>query len=399
MAKPAHERDLVGRHVVDFDERVDVPRLKRERLARVQAEIAKADLGGILLYDPVNIRYATGTRNSGVFALRALRRHALIPREGTPILFDELSPKASDESAMPRKEQHFWEFFPCGISGQEAVVRWAVNMKGVLCELGIEEERLGIDHLDAMGFEAAKAQGIRLVDGRIPMERARSIKTVDELTLMRQAAAVADVAICEVRDAIRPGVTEDELYSVLAAANHRYGGEHTDGKLLRIGGNTNPWFSDSSDRMARPGDLVAFDIDMAGPMGYFLCVSRTYLCGDGKPSAEQREAYKVAYDFIYETLPLLRPGMAFQEIAERAYAVPEEYKAQRYSLMGHGAGMSDEWPALLHADWKRSGCGNDPGCLEENMVMVLEAYAGKVGGHEGVKLGEQMIITKDGPEI
>ncbi|MFQ5873902.1 MAG: M24 family metallopeptidase [Dehalococcoidia bacterium] len=400
MARPAHQRDLVGQNVVDFDERVDVQRLRRDRLARLQAEMAKADLGGILLFDPVNVRYATGSRMSGVYPMRQFQRRALVPREGLPILFHEFDTAGgSEELGFRMKESLVWDFFPCGVHVEEAAHRWASHLKETLVEEGIAGERLGIDRLDFSGFHAATSQEIKLADGRVPLERARSIKTRDELTLMRQAAAIADVGICNLRDAIKPGVTENELWSILAGTNLRYGGEHTDGKLLAAGGNTNPWFNDSSERMVRPGDLVAFDIDMAGPMGYFLCVSRTYLCGDGKPNPEQLDAYKVAYQFLEETIPLYRPGISFQEVSEKAYQFPEEYKAQRYPVMSHGAGMSDEWPAIFYPDWSWSGFGNDPGGLEENMVMTVEAYVGKVGAREGVKLGEQVIVTADGPEL
>ena len=109
-------------------------------------------------------------------------------------------------------------------------------------ELGLASERIGLDKLDALGFETAKSHGVRLVDGWEAIERARAIKTPDELTLMRQAAAVADIAIENTRQAIRPGVSEDELWSILAGTNLKYGGEHTDGKLLAAGGNMNPLF-------------------------------------------------------------------------------------------------------------------------------------------------------------
>ena len=65
MAKDAHERDLVGQQVVDFEDRIDVARLKRDRLARLQGQMDLQDLGGILMFDPVNVRYATGSRSSG----------------------------------------------------------------------------------------------------------------------------------------------------------------------------------------------------------------------------------------------------------------------------------------------------------------------------------------------
>ena len=82
MVKALHQRDLIGGHAVDFEERVDMKRLRRERIEKLQAEIAKADLGAVVLFDPVNVRYATGTRLLETFAYRFKGRHALVPREG-----------------------------------------------------------------------------------------------------------------------------------------------------------------------------------------------------------------------------------------------------------------------------------------------------------------------------
>ena len=91
--------------------------------------------------------------------------------------------------------------------------------------------------------------------------------------------------------------------------------------------------------------------------------------------------------------------MSFPEIAAKSPAFPEAYKANRYSVLAHGAGMSDEWPAIAFPDVSWSGFGNDPDVVQERMVMVLEAYVGKEGGAEGVKLGEQFIVTVNGPEV
>ena len=398
MPKAAHEKDLVGQQMVDYEDRVDVARLKRDRLARLQGEITRLDLGGILMFDPVNVRYATGSRSAGAYNMRRFQRSALVPREGAPVLFGDMSGAADTDELRIRPGQG-WDFFPLGVYMNEAVELWAAGLKDVLNELGLASERIGLDKLDTTGFETAKRHDIRFADGWEAIEKARSIKTPDELTLMRQAAAVADIAIENTRQAIKPGVTEDELWSILAGTNLKYGGEHTDGKLLAAGGNMNPWFKDSSGRLVRPGELVGFDIDMAGPMGYFLCVSRTYLCGDGNPTSAQMDVYKTGYEFIQQSMDLFRPGNSYQEIAEKAYQFPEKYKAQRYPVMSHGAGMSDEWPAIAYPDKSPHGFGHEPGVLEENMVMTLECYVGEVGAVEAAKLGEQMIITANGPEI
>jgi Xaa-Pro aminopeptidase len=399
-ATDATARDLLGREIVDYEPRVDVARLKRQRLDRLQAEIGRAGLGAVLLYDPINIRYATGTRDSSTgYGLRFYYRYALVPGEGRVILFGSLPDTLAADPLIEVRAAVTWDYFPCGRRVEEAAGRWAADLRAALEERGLARERLGVDRLDFVAFEALSTRGIRLADARVPVEKARAGKTPDELALIRQACAVADVGIAAVRDAIRPGVTENELWAIFTATNVRLGGEYTDGRLLCAGGHTNPWYQGASDRMVRDGELVAFDTDMAGPLGYFADVSRTYLCGDRPPTAAQRERYEFAYRFVQESIPLFRPGMSFPEIAEKAPPVPERFRANRYVVLAHGAGMSDEWPAISFPDMSWSGFGNDPDVLQENMVICVEALVGTQDGGENVKIEEQLIVTARGPEV
>lgn len=392
-------RDLFGKDIVEHEERLNVPRLKRERLIRLQAEIANADLGGLLLHDPVNIRYATGAHYPGVYFHRFYARYALIPREGRPIRFGGV-PDVPDEVSEVRKSIAR-DFFSCGRYVDEATRLWAADLAAAIKERGVAAERLGVDRLDITAQEALLAERIKLADGRVPVEKAQAIKTTDELILIRQACAVADVAISEVKDAIRPGVTENEMFAILTATNIRFGGDHMDARLLTAGGNTKPWGRFATDRIVRPGDLVAFDTDMAGRMGYMADVSRTYLCGDTRPTAEQREAYSVAYDFLQAAIPCFRSGKSFEAVAEQVPAYPEEYREQRYmgGLLAHGVGMSDGWPSIYFADINPAGFANDPNVLEDGMVICIEALATKPSSRECVKLEEQVIITASGPEV
>ncbi|MEE9324492.1 MAG: Xaa-Pro peptidase family protein [Dehalococcoidia bacterium] len=399
--KEIHQRDLIGQQAVDYDERVDIRRLRRERIARIQAELAKRDLGGVLLYDPINVRYATGTRFVQIFSMHTAHRYCVVPREGDVVLFTDLNQgdqHLKDLEGIKLRPAQSCNYFVSGTFNEEVAQRWGMELKVALEEMGIVNEPLGVDRLEALTAHALLEQDIKFVDGQSVLEHAHAVKTKDEIALMRQTCAIADVACCAVREALRPGVTENELYAILASTNLRFGGEHQDSKFLAAGGNTNPWYREASDRIVRTGDLVGFDTDMAGPMGYFVCMSRTYLCGD-RPNSEQKEAYKLAYDIIYESIPLFRPGMTLQEIAEKSPPWPEEYKANRYAVLGHGLGMRDEWPAIYFTDRSWSGMGNYEGQLEEDMVMCVEAYAGREGAREGVKLGEAVLITANGPEV
>ena len=260
--------------------------------------MAKADLGGILIFDPVNIRYATGHRHAGVFGMRTFGQYAIVPQEGEPWLSEY-----ADDGSWALEQGTLFEFFPAGQYAEDAARLWGDRITSKLKDMGILGQRLGFDRLDFNSMESLRNHEIPLADARIPFERARSIKTEDEVSLIRQACAVADISICAVRDAIKPGVTEQELF-------RRYD-LHQPQAWRRAHGRPTPLrgrqhqplgSGDPTDRIVRPGDLVGYDTDMSGPMGYFADFSRTYLCGDGPPNDEQMEAYKLGYNFIYESL-------------------------------------------------------------------------------------------------
>jgi Xaa-Pro aminopeptidase len=361
--------------------------------------MARAGLGALLLYDPVNIRYATGTRDCGVFSHRFYQRYVLIGREGRPILFGGVTDQVVCGDDVEVREALVWDYFPCGRNLEPAAQRWARDLMQALEKLGARGEPLGVDRLDVIGYQALAKVHVDFVDGRVPVEKARALKTEDELALIRQACAIGDVAACDVKRALRTGVSENELFAILAGTNLRFGGEHMDLRFLTAGGNTNPWYRFASDRIVRTGDLVAFDTDMAGPLGYFTDFSRTYLCGEVKPTPPQREAYSVAYNFIQDVLPMFRVGASFVEIAEAAPRFPEAYRARRYVVLAHGVGMSDEWPSIYFPDVSLSGFGNDPDVLRPGMVLSVEALAARANMRESVKLEEQIIITDAGPEV
>jgi Xaa-Pro aminopeptidase len=226
------------------------------------------------------------------------------------------------------------------------------------------------------------------------LQAARIIKTEDEIELLKQAAAVCEAALHELEQAIRPGITENELLGVFWHRMLALGGEHCSTRLLVSGSKTNPWFHEAGSKLVRPGDLVGIDTDMIGPEGYLCDVSRTFLCGD-TASPSQKEAYRVAYDFIQETIELCTVGRRYADIAAKAPRYPEAYRAQRYRTILHGTGCDDEPPFIPYPDSTRNVMPE--GELRENMVLSVEFYAGKVGEQDGVKLEEEIWITKNGP--
>ena len=383
--------------LIDTEPRIDMERLRGYRLERVQELLRKHDYGAVALFDPINTRYATGTRNMAVYSLHNPCRLAFVPAEGKAIMFEyprcmELS--RNIETIGEVRPATMWNFYSAGDRIEEWVELWADELSDVMLERCINNRRLAFDQLNFNGARALEARGVELFEGQGLLETARAIKSVDELACMSLAVGVAEIGMARMYEALKPGITENELWSILHQTNIAMGGEWIETRLLSSGGRTNPWWQESSDKVIRPGELVGLDTDMIGPFGYCADVSRTFFCGPGKPTKEQKRLYKLAYEHVQTNIKLLKPGMSFREFSEKGWRVPSEFFKNRYSTPCHGVGMCDEWPRISFPE-KFDDDGYN-GIFEPNMTVSIESYIGAEGGAEGVKLEEQVLITETG---
>ena len=198
-------------------------------------------------------------------------------------------------------------------------------------------------------------------------------------------------------ESLQPGITENQLWSQLHRVNIANNGEWIETRLLTSGPRTNPWMQESSDRVIQAGEIVAFDTDMIGPNGYCADISRSWICGDGAASAEQRRLYQRACEQIEHNQTIMRPGRTLADVVRDEWPLPEEFLQYRYGV-AHGVGLKDEYPFLPNlVDIDLLG---DPDMeLQPGMVLSLESYIGVVGGHEGIKLEDQIMITESGCEV
>ncbi|HLI14305.1 MAG TPA: Xaa-Pro peptidase family protein [Alphaproteobacteria bacterium] len=385
----------------DNERQIDMARLRAYRLGRLQAELRRRDYAAALLLDPMNIRYATGSRNMSVWTSHTPARYCLMPAEGKAILWDfhnceHLS--AGLETLDEIRPATGFYFFGAGSRVVEKANAWADEIADALSRRCGENRRVAVDRLDPPGADALRARGVAIFDGQEPCEIARSVKSVEEIACMMQSIAVCEAGMARMREALRPGMTENALWAILHETNIRLGGEWIETRLLASGERTNPWFQECGDRLIRPGDLVSFDTDLIGPFGYCADISRTYFCGPGRPSAEQRRLYGLALEQIHYNIDkLMRPGMNLREAAELAWRIPDAFVKNRYSSVAHGVGLCDEWPKITHArDRERSAYDGE---LVPGMTICVESYIGEEGGRDGVKLEQQVLITDDGHRL
>ncbi|MBI3514861.1 MAG: aminopeptidase P family protein [Proteobacteria bacterium] len=375
-------------------------RLRGYRLARFQAELRRLDYAGAVLFDPVNLRYATGSRNMAVWILHNPARYGFVPAEGKAVIFDfHGCGHLSDgiETIGEARPARSWFFFPAGNRMQERAELWAEEIAQLVRERCGANRRIAVDRLDPPGLRALEKRGIEVFDAQEPCELARAIKSPDEIACMVQAIAVCEAGIAAMREALKPGITENALWALLHEVNIRLDGEWIETRLLSSGPRTNPWFQECGDRVIRAGELVAFDTDLIGPFGYCADISRTFFCGPGRASERQRRHYALAVEQIEHNMALIRPGLGFREMSEIAWKIPDAYVANRYSSLVHGVGLCDEWPKVVHReDVARSAYDGE---FQENMTVCVESYIGEQGGPDGVKLEQQVVVTATGCEL
>jgi len=380
---------------------IDMRALRGYRLRRLQAQLLGAGCAGALLLDPVNIRYATGTRNMAVWLMHNLGRYCFVPASGLAVLFE--FPHASCVS-LSREIETIGEvrlarahsYLIAGEHFQQAAALWAAEIAELLRNVAGQRSRLAIDRLDPMGFAALAGHGIELVDAQSLVERARVIKSAEEIACMTEALAAANAGMARMRAALKPGITENKLWAELHFANIALGGEWIETRLLSSGPRTNPWYQECSDRVIGAGELISFDTDMVGPHGYCADVSRVFFCGPGQPTNAQRSLYCLAVEQVQHNCALLRPGVSFADLRAHAWTIPERFRAQQYGMIAHGVGMVDEWPYIAYDN---TAPFLQQGVLEPGMTLCVESYMGEVGGREGVKVEQQILITDSGHRL
>ena len=398
--EPAVTKPIVP-ELIDSEDALDLRRLRAYRLGRVREQLKARDYAGILLFDPINVRYATGARNMTVWILHNQARYCFIPAEGPVVLFDFHNCEHLSQGLETIDEVRptcSWFYFGAGPKLQERALAWAAEVADLVQRHGGGNRRLALDHCDPAGAFALAEQGVELREGQEVMELARAIKSADEIACMRQAIAVCEAGMARMRETLEAGMTENELWSILHQTNIAMGGEWIETRLLSSGTRTNPWFQECSDRIIRPGELVCYDTDLIGPFSYCSDISRAHFCGPGRPSEAQRRIYSMAVEQIEHNIGILKAGKTFRELSDQSYVLPPRFAGNRYSAVYHGVGLCDEYPHVSYAQDFDGVRGGYDGVIEPGMTLCVESYIGEVGGYEGVKLEEQVLVTETGVE-
>ncbi len=388
---------------VDTEERVNFERLRRDRLARIKNLLAQSELGAVLCFDFANIRYITATQ-IGTWGVDKLIRYCLLARgegeAGEPIMWDFGSAARHHQLYCPwlgeRSRPGMSTFRGSILPGAGRAEDVARKIRVELQQRGLLGEPLGIDVVEPPVLFALQKEGVEVADGQQLMQKARVVKTPDEITLLNEACMMVDAAYDKLYQAMRPGFRESDCVALVAKTLYEMGSEHVEGVNAISGERCSPHPHNFTDRALRPGDPAYFDV-LHSFNGYRTCYYRTFAVGSASPA--MIDAYKRCRSYLDEAISLVRPGRTTAEVTRvfpraEEFGFPDEEAAFALQL-GHGVGLSI-WEKPV---FSRLVSLEQPETIEEGMVFALETFWPASDGWSAARIEEQMVVTRDGCEV
>jgi Xaa-Pro aminopeptidase len=388
-----------GSMAVDWEQRIDFDRLRKERLARAKMMLQKSEMGALLCFDMNNVRYLTAT-HIGTWAQDKISRFTLLPQNDEPILWDFGSAARHHQQNCPWLGDRSRAGIPLLRGAMSPEMGRAENVaRKIKVELemrGLHREPVGIDIVEPPILFALQKEGITVVDGQQLMSDAREIKTQDEILLLNHSAMLVDGAYHELYHAMRPGFKENEAVGMVNKFLYDNGSEYVEGVNAISGERCSPHPHVFSDRALRPGDPVYYDI-LHSYMGYRTCYYRTFTVGYAPQG--MIDAYTRCREYLDAAIALVKPGRTTSEIASvwpkaQEFGFPDEEAAFALQF-GHGIGLAIwEKPVISRMVSMEHSHEIKPG-----MVFALETFWPSKDGWRAARIEEEIVVTETGAEI
>ncbi|WP_254768179.1 M24 family metallopeptidase [Salinilacihabitans rarus] len=408
MYEPGFMEGTRGTQAVDWEERIDVKRLREEREARALERLRESALGSTLLVSDPNVRYVTGLAMTGG---SGADHYTLLTEAGDVVHWDTADHASNQRFNCPWLDDVRYACPGLGnvprASGSDSArefltEKMAETVVEALEEYGVADEPVGLDVGNTGLVRAFERRGVEVdteTANRLLWD-ARKVKTRDEIECLRQVAAICEAGFQRIKDEAKPGMRESELWGKAVEECWRQGA-FVGGGYLTSGPNTWPKHqANATDRIVRPGDLVYADFYNIGYLGYRSCYYRTFSLGE--PTDAQKEAYETAVENLYAVLEEIEPGATTDEIAaafpDMAGEHADFYGADEHWQLttnhwAHGLGLQLYETPLI---W-RGLSPEHPIEIEEGMTMAVETQ--EPADRQGVRVEEMVVVREHGVEV
>lgn len=259
------------------------------------------------------------------------------------------------------------------------------DISAIPLRVGVEPTQLRFLELDLLRKALPNAD---FVDGSAALAELRMRKGVEELKAIRQAAIIAQNALLNTLETVKPGQSELQISAELMVQLFRAGSEVElpFAPIVSTGPNTANPHASPTDRVLQEGEMLLIDWG-ASFGGYFSDITRTFFCGD--PNDEMKQIADLVERANAAARLGGRRGMVAGEVDKLARDIITEGGYGEYFThrTGHGLGMeAHEAPYIFQ--------GN-PLILEPGMVFTIEPGI-YLPGKYGVRIEDDVVVEAEG---
>ncbi|MDG4839217.1 Xaa-Pro peptidase family protein [Micromonospora sp. WMMD967] len=348
-----------------------------DRLIAAQRATAAAGLDALLLTPGSDLRYLTGYDAHAGERLTCL----VLPAEGEPTLIvPRLERPAAEASPAPATGVRIVDH----VDGTDPYPLVAAALDGPVAAVGLAD-RMWAEQV--LALRAALPHAAQRLAGEV-LRELRIRKSAAEVAALAEAGRAIDEVHLRMGEWLRPGRTEAEVATDIAAAIRAAGHVTVDFVIVASGPNGASPHHGTSDRPIGVGDPVVVDIGGTMPSGYRSDCTRTYLAGGSAPD-DFLDYYEVLRDAQRAAVAAVRPGIsgAQADAAAREPIAAAGYGEAFLHRTGHGIGLDGHEEPYLVA-------GNDRP-LEAGMAFSIEPGIYLAGRH-GARIEDIVVCTPDG---
>lgn len=343
-----------------------------ERFDLIREKLSSCGLDAMLLNCEVNRFYACGMRSSGE------EDGAVLITKDAAYLFTDFR---YIEAARQTVKGAAIEMVGGGRS-YASLINDAIDRHGIR-RMGFDDEHLTVSRYD----RCRKSYNCELVPASDILLGLRTVKTPDELDNMVAAQRIAERALTELYNDVKPGVTERQLAARLIYLMLYYGAEGTSFDPIVVSGeNSSKPHGVPGDREIREGDFVTMDF---GCIYNGYCSDMTRTVAIGHATDEMHKIYGTVSDAQLAGINAAKAGVCGKDVDAAARAVISDAGYGEYfgHSFGHGVGIE------IHEAPNLSPSNTSP--LPVGAVVSAEPGI-YLPGKFGVRIEDLLIITEDG---
>ena len=346
----------------------------RIRMERATAQVAEAELAGLLVTPGSDLAYLTGY---GPLPLERMTLLVLVPGRAPVLLVPELErPAALMVPGAAALEVLGWAE---GEDPYEAAARLLPAGRLAISDQAWASHVLGLQKATEDGSFTTAGDALPLL---------RAVKDPDELAALRAVGSAADAAFAGIAAVRFEGRREIEVAADLADALRAHGHETVDFTIVGSGPNGASPHHEAGERVIVAGDAVV--LDFGGRMGGY-CSDITRTVAVGEPGKEIRRVHEVVRQAQQAGVDAVRPGVPCEEVDAATRTVIEEagYGERFIHRTGHGIGLDVHEPPYIVA-------GNGAP-LQVGMTFSVEPGI-YLPERFGVRIEDIVAVTPDGVE-